>query len=73
MSGGARRNSSGELANLLNLGNGAAMVAIIALVAALGVAHRLGGVLGILSGVGTGQQLADGRANRKWGRFPTTN
>lgn len=69
----ARRNSSRELANLLNLVNGVAMLAVIALAAGLGFAHGLGGVLGILSGIGTGQQLADGLANRKWGHVPSTN
>lgn len=52
------------------------MLAIIALAAALGVAHGLGGILGTLSGIGTGQQLADGLANRKWGHVharTTTN
>lgn len=66
----ARRNASSDLSNLLNLANAAAMVAIIAVAAALGLAHGLGGILGLLSGVGTGQQLADALADRKWGRVP---
>lgn len=68
----ARRNSTPKLANQLNLANGTTMLAIIALAAALGIAHDLGGILGILSGIGTGQQLADGLANRKWGHVRTT-
>ncbi len=64
----ARRNGGSRLANLLNLANVTAMVAIIALAAALGVAHGLGGILGLLSGVGSGQQLADALADRAWGR-----
>jgi succinate dehydrogenase/fumarate reductase cytochrome b subunit len=63
----ARRNSTPKTANVLNLANGLAMLVIIALAATLGVAHGVGGILGILSGIGTGQQLADGLANRKWG------
>jgi len=69
----ARRTSSRKLANRLNLANAGAMLAIIGLAAALGVAHSLGGILGILSGIGTGQQLADGLANRKWGHVRATN
>ena len=69
----ARRNSTRKTANLLNLANGVAMLAIVALAATLGVAHGLGGILGILSGIGTGQQLADGLANRKWGHVRTTH
>lgn len=68
----ARRNSTPKTANQLNLANGTAMLTILALAAALGVAHGLGGILGILSGIGTGQQLADGLANRKWGHVRTT-
>jgi succinate dehydrogenase/fumarate reductase cytochrome b subunit len=69
----ARRNSSREAANILNLANGIVMLAVIAAVTTLGLAHGIGGVLGILSGIGTGQQLADGLANRKWGRVPARN
>ena len=68
----ARRNSTPKTANTLNLANGTAMLTITALTAALGIAHGLGGMLGILSGIGTGQQLADGLANRKWGHVRTT-
>jgi hypothetical protein len=41
--------------------------------ALLGTAHGLRGILGILFGIGTGQQFADGLANRNWGHVPTTN
>ena len=68
----ARRSSTPKSANRLNLANGIAMLVILALAAALGVAHGLGGILGILSGIGTGQQFADGFANRKWGHVRTT-
>lgn len=67
----ARRNSTPQIANRLNLANGIGMLAILALAAALGVEHGLGGILGLLSGIGTGQQLADGLANRKWGHVRT--
>jgi succinate dehydrogenase/fumarate reductase cytochrome b subunit len=66
----ARRNASRELANLLNLANVTATVAIVALAAAVGAAHGLGGILGLVSGAGTGQQLADVIATRRWGRVP---
>ena len=69
----ARRHSSREVASALNLANGVALVAIIALAAELGLAHGLGQVLGLLSGIGTGQQLADAAANRKWGRVPASS
>ena len=70
----ARRNATPSLANRLNLANGTAMLAILILAAELGVAHGLGAILGLLSGIGTGQQLADGLANRKWGQgHRTTN
>ena len=69
----ARRHSSREVANFLNLANGIALVAIIALAAGLGLAHGLGQMLGLLSGIGTGQQLADAAANRKWGHVPASN
>lgn len=69
----ARRHSSREVANALNLANGIALVAIIALAAGLGLAHGLGQMLGLLSGIGTGQQLADAAANRTWGHVPAAN
>jgi hypothetical protein len=69
----ARRHSSREVANALNLANGVALVAIIALAACLGLAHGLGETLGLLSGIGTGQQLADAAANRTWGHVPASN
>ena len=69
----ARRHSSRELASLLNLANGIALVAIIALAAGLGVTHGLGEILGLLSGIGTGQQLADAAATRMWGATPASN
>ncbi|MFZ0973869.1 MAG: hypothetical protein WAN22_16680 [Solirubrobacteraceae bacterium] len=69
----ARRHSSREVANALNLANGIALVAIIALAAGLGLAHGLGQMLSLLSGIGTGQQLADAAANRTWGHVPAAN
>ena len=67
----ARRQSSREVANALNLANG--RLAIIALAAGLGLAHGLGQMLGLLSGIGTGQQLADTTASRKWGHVPASD
>jgi hypothetical protein len=69
----ARRDSSRQAANALNLANGIALVAIVALAAELGLVHGLGQMLGLLSGIGTGQQLADEAANRKWGRVPASS
>lgn len=69
----ARRHSSREVANALNLANGIALVAIIALAAGLGLAHSLGEMLGLLSGIGSGQQLADAAASRKWGHASASN
>ena len=69
----ARRHSRREVANALNLANGMTLIAIIALAAGLGLAHGLGQMLGLLSGIGTGQQLADAAANRKWGRVPASS
>ena len=69
----ARRHSSRDVANALNLANGIALVAIIALAARLGLAHGLGQMLGLLSGIGTGQQLADTAASRKWGHVPASD
>ena len=64
---------AGKSPTSLNLANGIALVAIIALAAGLGLAHGLGQMLGLLSGIGTGQQLADAAANRKWGHVPASN
>jgi hypothetical protein len=69
----ARRHSIREVANAFNLANGIALVAIIALAAGLGLAHGLGEMLGLLSGIGTGQQFADAAANRTWGHVPASN
>ncbi len=69
----ARRNSTREAANALNLANGIALVTIMVLAASLGLAHGLGQMLGLLSGIGTGQQLADAAANRKWGHVPASH
>jgi hypothetical protein len=69
----ARRHSSRKAANALNVANGIALVAILALAAGLGLAHGLGHMLGLLSGIGTGQQLADVAADRKWGRVPASS
>jgi hypothetical protein len=50
-----------------------AIAAIVALAARLGLAHGLGGMLALLSGIGTGQQLPDPLANRLCGRMPASN
>lgn len=68
----ARRHSSREVANALNLANAVALVAIVGFAASLGLAHGLGEILGLLSGIGTGQQLADAAASSRWGQVPVS-
>ena len=63
----ARRRSSNETANSLNLANAAGILAAIGAVAALEIAHGLVGVAALVLGLAVGQQLADALATRAWG------
>lgn len=63
----ARRRSSHETANVLNIANAAGILAAIGAVAALGIAHGFAGIAALVLGLTAGRLVADGLATRTWG------